>query len=367
MKKEARLLLDKAIDSLIIGIEHFNRPSDRGRVSTVLIMLDHAFEMLLKAAILHRGGRIREKRMPQTIGFDACVRKALSNGKIKFLTEEQALQLQAINGFRDAAQHHLLDISEQHLYMQTQGGLTIFRDILLTVFNKDLKAELPKRVLPVSTTPPTDLSSLFENDVEEVRQLFQPGRRRRIEAKAKLRALAILDGAMRGERLQPSRGELNKLGQAIAEGKKWEEIFPGVASIDMTATGDGPNINLRITKKEGIPIQLVPKGTPGASVVAVKRVNELGYYCLGRNNVAEKIGLSPNRTTAVIWFLKLKSDKEYFKEFRIGRMKVGRYSLKAVDKIQKAIQEHDIDEIWRQYQAHLQRRRNARKNKQREF
>ena len=55
-------MLKKATDSLILAIEHFNRPIDRGRVSAVLILLDHAFEMLLKAAILHRGGRIREAR-----------------------------------------------------------------------------------------------------------------------------------------------------------------------------------------------------------------------------------------------------------------------------------------------------------------
>jgi hypothetical protein len=71
----------------------------------------------LKAAILHRGGRIREKRAKETIGFDACVRRSLSDGKIKYLSEEQALVLQTINGLRDAAQHHLLDISEGQLYV----------------------------------------------------------------------------------------------------------------------------------------------------------------------------------------------------------------------------------------------------------
>lgn len=55
MKKEAKILLEKAVNSLILSVEHFNRPWDQGRVEAVLILLDHAFEMLLKAAILHRG------------------------------------------------------------------------------------------------------------------------------------------------------------------------------------------------------------------------------------------------------------------------------------------------------------------------
>ncbi len=102
MKREAHLLLRKALDSLVISIERFNGPSDRGRVTSVLITLDRAFEMLLKAAILHRGGRIREPRKRETLGFDMCIRKGLSEGSIKFLTEEQSITLQTINGLRDA-------------------------------------------------------------------------------------------------------------------------------------------------------------------------------------------------------------------------------------------------------------------------
>jgi hypothetical protein len=50
--------------------------------------------MLLKAAIIHRGGQIREKGARETIGFDACVRRGLTDGRIKFLSDEQALILQ---------------------------------------------------------------------------------------------------------------------------------------------------------------------------------------------------------------------------------------------------------------------------------
>ena len=46
MKREARLLLDKAVDSLILSVEQFNRADERGRATTVLILLDHSFEML---------------------------------------------------------------------------------------------------------------------------------------------------------------------------------------------------------------------------------------------------------------------------------------------------------------------------------
>ena len=346
MKREARLLLDKACDSLVLSIELFNRPQDRGRVSGVLIQLDHAFEMLLKAAILHKGGRIREKRAKQTIGFDACVRRGLSDGKIKFLTDEQALTLQTINGLRDAAQHHLLEISEGQLYVHSQSGVTLFRDIMNDVFGLELADHLPTRVLPVSTSAPTDLAALFESEVAEIRKLLRPGKRRRVEAEARLRPLAILDATIKGEKAQPSGGDLRRIGKELLAEKKWPDVFAGVAAIEINPDGSGPTLSLRLSKKEGIPVQLVPEGTPGASVIAVKRVDELGFYSLGAKQLAKKLGLTLPKAVAVVDHLGLRGDAECYKEFKIGSSIHKRYSPNAIEKIAAALKRESADDIW---------------------
>jgi hypothetical protein len=359
MRRQARLLFTKAADSLVLAIEHYNRPWDRGRVDAVLILLDHAFEMLLKAGILHRGGAIRRPREKQTLGFDECLRKALSDGAVRFLNQEQVLQLQALNTLRDAAQHHLVDLSEQHLYIHAQAGLTLFRDVVRHVFGQDLKVHLPPRVLPLSTTPPTDLAALFDREAKEVERLLKPGKRRRLEAAAKLRALAIVDGAMRGDRLQPTDGELRRLGEAIRKGSGWEQVFPGVAAIELAATGTGPSLDLRISKKAGIPIQLVPKGTPGATVVAVHKVDALGFYNLGRDQVATHLGLTGPRTTALIQHAKIKDDPERFRRIAIGKASFDRYSQKAIDRLRDARRSADMDRVWAEYQAGLRRRARA--------
>lgn len=348
MKREAQLLLDKAIDSLVSCIEHFNRPSDRGRITNVLIMLDHAFEMLMKAAILHHGGTIREPRKRETIGFDKCIRKGLSEDKVKFLSDEQALTLQAINGLRDAAHHHLIDISEQQLYLHAQAGITLFRDLLSQVFSEPLSKYLPERVLPVSTLAPTSIETLFDVEAGEIAKLLKPGLRRKTEVFARLRPLAILDATIRGEKLQPSNSELKKIAEDIVEGKKWSELFPGVASIRLTTEGSGPSISLRFSKKEGIPTQIVPEGTPGASVVGLKRVDELSFYNLGRDQLAEKIGLSGPKTTALVRHMKIMADADCYKEFTIGRTLHRRYSQKAIELLLKAIDTVNIDDVWKQ-------------------
>ena len=93
MRKVAKMLLDRSTDSLVLAIERFNCPWDRGRQEVTLLLLDRAFELLLKAAILHKGGRIREKGEKETFGHDKCVRVCLSDRKVACITSEQALTI----------------------------------------------------------------------------------------------------------------------------------------------------------------------------------------------------------------------------------------------------------------------------------
>lgn len=346
MKKETRLLKDKSVNSLILSIEHFNRPWDQGRTDAVLMFMDHSFEMFLKAAILHRNGRIRERGQKNTIGFDACVRRALSTSGVKFLTDEQALTLQAINGLRDAAQHHLVDISEGHLYLQAQSGVTLHRDLLKSVFAEDLHELLPARVMPIATIAPVDPISLFTEEINQVARLLSPGKRRHAEALARLRALSIVDGAMQGQRLQPSEGDLRKLGTKISGGDTdIDSLFPGIAGVAFQSQGKGTNVSLRITKREGIPVNLVQEGTADASVVGVKRVNELGYYNLRFADLAQKLDITTNQVTALISVLEIKSDEDCC--MRI--INTWCYSPEAVTEMRDALEERPALEWWQMY------------------
>ena len=354
MKKEVRQLREKAVNSLVLSIDHFNRPWDRGRTEAVLILLDHSFEMLLKAAVRQKGGEIRKPGAKQTIGFNACVQKGLDNASLKFLTDEQALTLQAINGQRDSAQHYLVDMSEHLLYAHAQAGVTLFRDIHDDVFDKKLVLELPERVLPISTTAPKDLSALFDKEIEEIKGLLTPGagqNRKRMNAVAKARSLAVLENTVNGDYEQPSDRELEKVCKRLGDGEDWSSVFPGVASINIAAEGDGPTLRLRLTKNEGIPVKLLKESEGSGAVVAVKRVNELDFYNLGANDLAKKVGLSPPKSRAVVDHLGLRDDEDCFKEFKIGKVKHALYSQEAIPKIKEALEAESIDDIWAAYRA----------------
>jgi len=347
MKREAKQLLSKAIDSLVLAIEHFNRPSNLGRVTAVLILLDHSFEMLLKSAILHKGGKIRtaESTDSYTIGFDKSIRLGLT-GQHKFLEENEAFSLQILNKLRDAAQHHLISVSEDQLYIHAQTAVTLFKDILQRVFAVKLSDRMPSRVLPVSIRPPAEMTMLFQEEVEAIRRLLSPKSRKKSEAIARLKSIAIIDGAVSGKNNLPSQQELERKAQELRKDKTLEEVFPGFSSMQFTSNGFGPSIDLRITKKEGIPVVLVPEGTPGAPVISIKRVNELSYYSLGRDAIAEKIGESGPKTTAIIKYLKIQNDPDSFIEMSVGKSKFKRYSEKALRTIQDALKKESAESIW---------------------
>ncbi|MCR8911669.1 hypothetical protein NW211_06610 [Barnesiella sp. ET7] len=352
MKKEVKMLLEKAIESLILSIELFNRPQEQCRQTGALILLDHSFEMILKAAIVHRNGKIRDKNNKNTIGFDACLRIAVSNGNIKFLTEEQALVAQAINGLRDAAQHYILQISEQQLYVHMQSGVTLFSDILSNVFNIKLSERLPQRVLPIATLAPLDIDALFRFETREIKKLLTPGSRKGQEAYSKIRPLCILDAVISGEKnTQPSDKEIRTIANKLRDGIGWNEIFKGVAGIQLSKEGTGPSISLKIAKKADVEVTLV-KDSPNATVVAVKRVNELDYYSLGlkamTGNIQKRFPyITTKKLLIVINHLHIQDNSEFYKEIRLNSQIHKRYSQNAQNYLLEQIPLLDVEHNWR--------------------
>jgi len=362
VKREARLLKERSVDSLLLAIELFNRPSDRGRQEAVLLHADHALELLLKAIIVHRGGRIRRSGEVYTLKFSACVNKCLSDIQVKCLTESDAIALRALNGWRDAAQHYFLDLPEPQLYLAAQGAVTLFDDLLQKVFHERLHAHLPDRVLPVSTRPPADLDLMLDETFSGIDKLIGRGVRRMSEAKAMLRLVAILEAANRGEDTAPTEAELRRNIRRLRDGEDWRTVFPGVATLRLDTSGNGLTFSLRLTKREGLPVHRVAEheGVP----LAERRVNELDVYSLGFNGLVRELGsITAPKLGVVIERIGLRLDKDCYREFHIASTPtksppLKRYSLKALDRLRAELPALDVDALWT---AHLEARRVKRR------
>ena len=172
-----------------------------------------------------------------------------------------------------------------------------------------------------------------------------------MDAIAKARSLAVLESAVKGNYDQPSDRDLGKICKRLSDGEEWSAVFPGVASINITAETDGPNLSLRLTKNEGTPVQLLKEGEGTGAVVAVRRVNELDFYSLGAKELAAKVGLTPPKSRAVVDHLGLREDADFFKEIKIGGTVHPRYSPKAIKRIRDAMEAESIDDIWAGYRT----------------
>jgi hypothetical protein len=195
MKRKTRKLIDRARESLIVGVEVFNRPSDIGRAEGVLLMVNHAFEMLFKAVVFEKTGRIRAKREKYNYGFEKCL--AICQTQINVLDENEALSLKNLNGFRDAAAHDLVEISEGLLYAHTQQAVLIFGAVLKRAFNKDLAKWLPRRILPLTTYVPTEITAIVDQDMTAISGMLSRGRRRKDDAEARLRPYQVMEKNIR--------------------------------------------------------------------------------------------------------------------------------------------------------------------------
>ena len=356
MLRLSKLLLDKAADSLVSAIDKFNTSNERGRKTEVLILADHCHEMLLKSAIAERRGNLVSKKTGHMIGFAECVNRASSTGNIKFLEPQHCVALRHVNGLRDAEYHALSDVSEEELYVALQESITVVRDVLREVFDLELYDWLPRRVMPVSTLPLTDIVAVFDSKMEEVKKLLAPGRRRKIEARAAVASLSVLESALNGSDAPPTEKEIvEKLGR-LARDEPIENVFPAIQMLDVGIDGSGPTLSLRLTKGTGMPIRLVNadgEDSTDAAVIASRRVAETGFYKYGSKDIARKLGINQHDARSMVYHLSIQNDEECFKIIQVRNSKHKRYSQQALDTIKEGIDRGDLDAAKSEYQKQI--------------
>ncbi len=137
LRQVARTLKAKSFTSLRTAVVTFNSPVDDGRTTTVLLHLQHAFEMLLRAGLQQGRTRVFDKRSGRAIGFERSIALAQQSARIK-LTDAEAGTLRAVDAMRDDEQHWYNDVSEGQLYLHIRAAVTLYDDLLQRVFSERL-------------------------------------------------------------------------------------------------------------------------------------------------------------------------------------------------------------------------------------
>jgi hypothetical protein len=348
LRRETRRFKRQAIGSLTLAIELFNRPHNTCRTEAVLILLQHAFEMLLEAAIYEKRHTVHEPRSSMTHRFDKCL--AITRSDLGILTDNMVISLTILDRYRDCAMHHLIELSEQGLYLQSQAAVTLFDDILQRAFGERVADYLAERVLPVSTNPPQEILIFMDAEFGQINDLISPGRRRLAEAKCRLRPYLIMESVLQGKSEQPTNSEVFKVIKRMRGNEDWQRIFPGIASLKLDTSGYGLTYSIRISREiDAPPVRIVHEGEDAAGATIIREVNLLDRYSMGLWDLADKLGIGRNKIRAIVHYLGLQKDPEYFKEFCHKSIRYKGYTPKALEKIKEALPVIDVEQMWQDY------------------
>lgn len=344
-RRVPQLLKDKAIASLRRMVTAFNSLDDEGRQTSVMLALQHAFEMLLKAALKEKRIEVFDKKGGKSVGYEKCVRFASEHLK---LSAEQTGLLRAIDSLRDEEQHWLAEINEGLLYLHARGAVTLFDELLSSVFDERLADHLPERVLPISTKPMTDVSILIDEQYAQIKDLLHPGKRRRTEARSFARGLLAMEGHVSDD-AQVSDRDVNRVIRGIQAGKKLDQVFPRLRTLGTTFDGEGPTVKVHFTKRGGAPVHFIAADDP-REAAAVREVDLQKKYYMSPFELADRLGLTRPRATALRRHLGIDNDQDCLHVFSFRSQKHACYSDNAFRKMREALDEGvDMGAVWQEH------------------
>jgi hypothetical protein len=345
LRREAKILHDKALASLRRAVGAFNSYDDSGRSTAVLRDLQHAFEMILKAALVQRGRRVFDRKSGTSIGFDKCVHLTV---EALGLDEQQAGTLRAIDALRDEEQHWFAHVTEGLLYAHARAGVTLFDEVLTAAFDERLVDHLPHRVLPLSSEPPRDMQILIDEEYTQIAQLLEPGRRRRPEARARIRALLAME-AHAAEGVKVSKRDVDRVERAIKTGTARPKVFPRLGQLSTEVSGDGIEVRVRFVKSvDAAPVRLVA-ADEDVDAAAVREVDLQRKYHWSPSDLADKLGLTGPRAVALRRHLGIDDDEACVRVFTFGSQKHTRYSDNALTRMRAALLTVDMDQVWSEH------------------
>lgn len=340
------MLRDRAVSSLRRSVREFNAFDDQGRSTAVLRDLHHSLEMLLKAALVQQGVTVFDRRTGQSLSFDKCLR--LSSEHLH-VTVDEAGTLRAIDALRNEEQHWFTELSEGLLYLHTRAGVTLFDELLHRGLGERLVDHLPHRVLPISAEPPRDVQLLIDEEFTAIKALLAPGRRRRPEARARIRALLAMEGH-NAEEVRVSKKDVDRVQRGILDGKDRDAVFPRLSTVQSEIDGEGVEVRVRFTKREGegAPVRLIAADDPAAAA-AIREVDLQRRYHRSAKELAAALGLTGPMAVAVRRALGIDDDPNCRHVFSFGSQQHQRFSDNAFTRMRDALPGLDLEQVWRDF------------------
>lgn len=350
LKRDARILKAKAVASIRRGLSAYNAFDEDGRVTTVLLHLQHAGEMLMKAALVQAGSCSVFEPDGKSIGMKKCLNFASEH--LKSPDAERGV-FRAMDAMRDQEQHWYAHFDEALLFLEVRAFVTAFDDLLGRLFSEKLADHLPQRVLPISTQPPTrDMSVFFDSQFSQVKDLLKPGKRQRDEARGRIRTLLAMEAHV-AEEVLVSEKDVRHAERGLKSGKDWRDLFPALSQMASAVSGDGPTLVVRIAKSEDLPaVRIVKEGDPAADGATVVREYDVwNRFPFRYKQIAQILGLASYvQVRPLAIELELMENAIMYRARKVGSTLHYGYSQAALDRMKQAIADGiDMKDVYRRH------------------
>lgn len=350
-------LRQKAIESLTLAIELFNRPHDCARAEAVVILLHHSFELLLKSLIVERTGTAYDESRGFSYTFDTCLRKAVED--LKVLSDDHRKFLSILDNIRDSTVHYYQQISETILYILAQASVSLFSRLIQESTGKQLLDLLPNRVLPISAIPPQQLGRVLDEELQKLSELLHtPGTDKR-QAMALLRPLMAFKIGGEEQHRRMTNEDLEVAVENLSSAENWRTVFPEIAKIKFESEGDSIAVGFKVVKEsiDALPVVILKpeEASQARGAIITREVDIFDKFNMGLVQLAKNLGITTPRARAMIREYSIEADRELFRVVQVGTQKLKRYSKKALDLLREKAA--TAEACWQKHRSDLSSRK----------
>ncbi|AAO53569.1 hypothetical protein ALQ37_03146 [Pseudomonas syringae pv. aptata] len=185
----------------------------------------------------------------------------------------------------------------------------------------------------------------MDREYHLVRELLEPGRRQRDEARARIRSMLAME-SIAVEEVEVSERDIDRIEKAVRAGQGIKEVFPRLSTVGTRTDGEGVNLLVHFTKKEGAPIRYIGGDDP-AEAAAVRELDLQKKFYLGAADLAQKVGLTLPKASALRAHLGVDEDVACRDVFEFGSTRIPRFSDNAFRRMREALATVDIEDVWR--------------------
>ena len=182
MENTVNRLIDKSIESFLMAIEVYNKPTIHYRIEGFSMFICNAWELLLKAHMMNTQGErsIYYKDNPnRTLSLENCIEKVFTNRKAPLL-----LNLEKIIELRNTSTHFITEEYEMVYVPLFQSCVFNYTEKLHDFFGIEANKYVPQNFLTLTV-------SMRPLDVEEIRAKYPPKLANRLlQASADIQSLS---------------------------------------------------------------------------------------------------------------------------------------------------------------------------------